>query len=132
VIMVNAGMSSVGWMWLAQMVARSASRLVKLCTGWFSSVCLREALASGVSGRWAAATGSGCLAAAEDGCVEDWRGDAKPRSVSSPRPSNRACGSPAHGSPTPFTDGVRPEPAGPMGPGCDDDAIEGNKTEVGR
>jgi len=35
------------------------------------------------------------------------------RSVSSPRPSNRACGSPAHGSPTPFTGGVRPEPARP-------------------
>ena len=25
------------------------------------------------------------------GRVEDWRGDANPRSVSSPRPSNRAC-----------------------------------------
>jgi hypothetical protein len=35
------------------------------------------------------------------------------RSVSNPRPSNRACGSPAHGSPTPFTGGVRPEPARP-------------------
>jgi hypothetical protein len=28
--------------------------------------------------------------------------------VSSPRPSNRACGSPAHGLPTFFTAGVRP------------------------
>jgi NAD(P)-dependent dehydrogenase (short-subunit alcohol dehydrogenase family) len=35
------------------------------------------------------------------------------RSVSSPRPSNRACGSPAHGSPTPFTGSVRPLPARP-------------------
>jgi len=35
------------------------------------------------------------------------------RSVSSPRPSNRACGSPAHGSPTSFTGGVRTEPARP-------------------
>src|ERR1044071_6215402 len=33
VVMVNAGVSSVGWIWLAQRVARSASRLVKLCTG---------------------------------------------------------------------------------------------------
>jgi hypothetical protein len=33
VIMVNAGKSSAGSMWLAQMVARSASRLVKLYTG---------------------------------------------------------------------------------------------------
>jgi hypothetical protein len=32
-------------------------------------------------------------------------------SVSSPRPSNRARGSPAHGSPTFFTVGVRPVPA---------------------
>ena len=33
-------------------------------------------------------------------------------SFSSSPPSNRACGSPAHGSPTPFTDGVRrQEPA---------------------
>ena len=28
-------------------------------------------------------------------------------SVSSSRPSNRACGSPAHGLPTPFTAGIR-------------------------
>ena len=33
-------------MLLAQMVARSASRLLKLCTGVSSSVCLRAALAS--------------------------------------------------------------------------------------
>jgi hypothetical protein len=34
-------------------------------------------------------------------------------SVSSPRPSNRACGSPAHGLPTFFTGGVRPSRASP-------------------
>ena len=38
VILVNAGRSSAGWIWLAQMVARSASRLVKLCTGVLSAV----------------------------------------------------------------------------------------------
>ena len=35
------------------------------------------------------------------------------RPVSSPRPSNRACGSPAHGLPTFFTGGVRPSRASP-------------------
>ena len=60
--MVNAGMSWAGWMWLAQMVARSASRLVKLCTGVSSSVCLRDALASAGLERWAAATGLARLA----------------------------------------------------------------------
>jgi hypothetical protein len=44
------------------------------------------------------------------GRVGDWRGSAE-RPVSSPRPSNRACGSPAHGLPTFFTVGVRPFPA---------------------
>jgi acyltransferase len=43
------------------------------------------------------------------GAVTPWR------SVSSPRPSNRACGSPAHGSPMPFTGGVRFLPPGPGG-----------------
>ena len=38
-------MSPVGWMWLAQMVARSASRLVKLCTGTPSSVTSLQFLA---------------------------------------------------------------------------------------
>jgi len=51
VMMVNAAVWSVGWIWLAQMVARSASRLVKLCTGVFSVVCLRAALASASSER---------------------------------------------------------------------------------
>ena len=49
---------------MAQMVAKSASRLVKLCTGVLSAVCLRAALASAASERWAAATGLGRLAAA--------------------------------------------------------------------
>jgi hypothetical protein len=44
-----------------------------------------------------------------DGRVRDWRGGRG--SVSSPSPSNRACGSLAHGSPTFFTVGVRPVPA---------------------
>jgi len=41
------------------------------------------------------------------GAVPRWR------PVSSPRPSNRACGSPAHGLPTFFTGGVRPSRASP-------------------
>jgi len=44
-ILVNAAMSSVGWIWLAQMVPKSASRLVKLCTGVSSVMRLRVALA---------------------------------------------------------------------------------------
>ena len=48
--MVNAGMSWAGWMWLAQMVAMSASRLVKLCTGQSSScVCGMPWLARGLN-----------------------------------------------------------------------------------
>ena len=62
--MVKAGMSSAGWMWLAQRVARSASRLVKLCTGVSSAVRLRAAFLRAVSERWAAATGLARLAAA--------------------------------------------------------------------
>jgi hypothetical protein len=46
VIMVTAGVLSAGWMVLVQMVARSSSRLVKLCTGSSSWVRLRAALAS--------------------------------------------------------------------------------------
>jgi hypothetical protein len=47
------------------------------------------------------------------------------RPVSSPRPSNRACGSPAHGSPTPFTAGIRFYPPGPEGSGCSDGSLSG-------
>jgi len=39
-----------------------------------------------------------------------------------PAASNRACGSPAHGSPTPFTAGIRPCPPVPEGSGVDDDS----------
>jgi hypothetical protein len=46
------------------------------------------------------------------GWVGDWRGDPV-GPVSSRPPSNRACDFPAHGSPTSFTGGVRPEPAIP-------------------
>ena len=42
-------------------------------------------------------------------------------SVSSPSPSNRACGSPAHGSPTSFTTGIRFLPPVPVGSGYDDE-----------
>ena len=40
--------------------------------------------------------------------VGDWRGAVDYRSVSSPRPSNRACDSPAHGLPTFFTGRIQP------------------------
>ena len=49
---------------VAQMVARSASRLVKLRTGWWSWVCLRAALASAASERSALSTGLARFAAA--------------------------------------------------------------------
>ena len=52
------------------------------------------------------------------------------RPVSSARPSNRACGSPAHGSPTSFTAGIRSSPPGPVGPGGDDDSIKADQAEL--
>ena len=39
-----------------------------------------------------------------------------------PAASNRACGFPAHGSPTPFTAGFRSFPPVPEGPGVNDDS----------
>ncbi|WP_163513263.1 hypothetical protein [Fodinicola acaciae] len=51
-------------------------------------------------------------------------------SVSSPRPSNRACGSPAHGSPTPFTAGIRRCPPVPEGSGCDNSSIKTDQPKV--
>src|SRR6476620_6424937 len=66
----------------------------------------------------------GTLVGSGAGAVTPWR------SVSSPRPSNRACGSPAHGSPTSFTGGVRFGPPGPVGPGCDDDAVEADQSQI--
>ena len=53
-----------------------------------------------------------------------------PWSVSSPRPSNRACGSPAHGLPTFFTGGVRPCPPVPEGSGRDDGSVEADQAQV--
>src|SRR5258707_5157394 len=48
---------SAGWMWLRQMVARSASRVAELCTGWPSWVRLVAALASAFAEGAAGATG---------------------------------------------------------------------------
>src|SRR2546423_4651337 len=53
-------------------------------------------------------------------------------SVSSSRPSNRACGSPAHGLPTSFTAGIRLVPPGLADPGLHDDSIEADQTELRR
>ncbi len=57
------------------------------------------------------------------------------RSVSSRRPSNRACGSPAHGSPTSFTAGIRRCPGCPPvpeGSGGGDDSEQVDQAEVVR
>ena len=54
------------------------------------------------------------------------------RSVSNSRPSNRACGSPAHGSPTSFTAGIRCHPPGPEGPGCSNNSIKADQPEAVR
>src|SRR5260370_41054505 len=50
---------SAGWMWLRQMVARSASRVAELCTGWPSWVRLVAALASAFAEGAAGAAGLG-------------------------------------------------------------------------
>src|SRR5260221_12094722 len=55
---------SAGWIWLRQMVARSVSRLVELCTGWPAGVRLAAALASARGERAAGATGLGRVASA--------------------------------------------------------------------
>ena len=47
-----------------------------------------------------------------------------------PAASNRACGSPAHGSPTPFTAGIRLFPPGLARPGRDGDSIQADQAEV--
>src|SRR5882757_3586332 len=57
------------------------------------------------------------------------------QAVATPAPatSNRACGSPAHGSPTPFTAGIRFLPPGLVGPGCNNSSVEADQTAlVGR
>jgi hypothetical protein len=46
--------------------------------------------------------------------------------------SIRACGSPAHGSPTFFTAGIRLAPPGPAGPGCDDSSSERDQAQPAR
>src|SRR6266511_6282426 len=53
-----------------------------------------------------------------DGCALS---RARGQVVTAPAPatSNRACGSPAHGLPTPFTAGIRFLPPGLVRPGCD-------------
>src|SRR5260370_13004579 len=54
------GMSgSAGWIWLGQMVARSRSRVAKLCTGWSPVVRLVAAFASAFGERSAGGTGLG-------------------------------------------------------------------------
>ncbi|ABG99072.1 possible transposase, C-terminal (plasmid) [Rhodococcus jostii RHA1] len=53
--------------------------------------------------------------------VGNWRGDAvRAFRFQPPPPRFRACGSPAHGSPTSFTTGIRLPPPVPEGPGGDD------------
>ena len=61
-------------------------------------------------------------------CGDHWPGAPFP----APAASNRACGSPAHGSPTPFTAGIRPCPPVPEGPGVDDDSRQGDQSELVR
>jgi hypothetical protein len=64
------------------------------------------------------------------GRVRGWRGG--PGSVSSPSPSNRACGFPAHGSPTFFTVGDRPLSSRTERPRGYDGSTQGNQSEVVR
>src|SRR5437667_12241509 len=67
-----------------------------------------------------------------DGCALS-RARGQVASAPAPATSNRACGSPAHGSPTPFTAGIRFLPPGLVGPGCDDDSVEADQAAlVGR
>ena len=49
-----------------------------------------------------------------------------------PATSNRACGSPAHGSPTSFTAGIRSFPPGLPGPGSDGDPVQADQAEFAR
>ena len=48
-------------------------------------------------------------------------------SVSSPRPSIRACGSPAHGLPTSFTAGIQLFPPVLKGPGSNNSSRQGDQ-----
>lgn len=47
-----------------------------------------------------------------------------------PATSYRACGSPAHGLPTPFASGIRLLPPGLAGPGCDNDSVQARTTKA--
>src|SRR3954454_9676042 len=51
-------------------------------------------------------------------------------SLPAPATSNRACGSPAHGLPTPFTGGIRFLPPGLIGPGCDDGSLQAEQAAL--
>jgi len=65
--------------------------------------------------------------------VGDWRGDAvRAFRFQPPPPRFRACGSPAHGSPTPFTTGIRLPPPVPEGPGGDDVPRKTDQTQMVR
>src|SRR5258706_12332959 len=55
---------AAGWIWLRQMVARAASRVRKLCTGWPAWGGLVAALASALAQRAAGGTGVGRAARA--------------------------------------------------------------------
>lgn len=45
------------------------------------------------------------------------------------RPAEGACRSPAHGSPTPFTAGVRSSPPSTVAPGSDDNPVKADQAE---
>src|SRR5205085_6398117 len=45
-----------------------------------------------------------------------------------PHGAHRACGSPAHGLPTPFTAGIRSFPPGLVRPGCDDNSAQADQS----
>src|SRR6266699_243610 len=62
VMRVKAGRLPAGWMRLAAIVARSPSRVAKLCTGPPPGVALVAALAWAEGERWAGATGLGRVA----------------------------------------------------------------------
>src|SRR6266496_391160 len=66
-----------------------------------------------------------------DGCALS-RARGQVSTAPAPATSNRACGSPAHGSPTPFTAGIRLLPPGLVGPGCDNDSVEADQTALVR
>jgi hypothetical protein len=66
VIWAKGGRPPAGWMWLAAMVARSASRVAKLCTGPPPGVALVAALAS----RWRALGGGDGIHDYESGAME--------------------------------------------------------------